>query len=46
MPDMGDMEETLKQKLEVCGQRVKIYPLTKIVNPEVIEIGDCSMIDE
>lgn len=43
---MSDMEETLKQNLKACGQRVRIYPLAKIVKPEVMEIGDGSMIDD
>jgi acetyltransferase-like isoleucine patch superfamily enzyme len=40
---MGGKE---KQKLKFCGQGVKIYPLSKIINPSVIEIGDFSMIDD
>jgi acetyltransferase-like isoleucine patch superfamily enzyme len=39
-------EEQLKEKLKRCGQEVKIYPLAKIVKPEVIELGDYSMIDD
>jgi len=41
-----DMGEQVKSRLKRCGEGVKIYPLAKIVNPEVIEIGDCSMIDD
>jgi len=36
----------VKQRLKRCGQGVKIYPLAKIIKPEVIEIGDYSMIDD
>ncbi len=38
--------EQVKGKLKRCGQEVKIYPLAKIVKPEVIAIGDYSMIDD
>lgn len=31
---------------KALGKAVKIYPLAKIVKPEVIEIGDYSMIDD
>ena len=43
---MSEMEETLMHKLKACGQHVRIYPLAKIVSPDVIEIGDYSMIDD
>jgi acetyltransferase-like isoleucine patch superfamily enzyme len=39
-------EKQLKEKLKRCGREVKIYPLAKIIKPEVIEIGDYSMIDD
>ncbi len=32
--------------LKYCGEGVKIYPLAKIVKPEVVEIGDGSQIDD
>jgi galactoside O-acetyltransferase len=35
-----------REKLKFCGQDVKIYPLSKIIKPFVIEIGDNSMIDD
>ena len=41
-----EMGEEVKEKLKRCGQEVKIYPLAKIVKPEVIEIGDYSEIDD
>jgi len=43
---MSEMEETLIHKLKACGQGVKIYPFAKIVRPDVIEIGDHSVIDD
>ena len=42
-PNMG---EKVKERLKSCGEGVVIYPLAKIVKPEVIEIGDHSMIDD
>jgi acetyltransferase-like isoleucine patch superfamily enzyme len=39
-------EEQLKAKLKRCGREVKIYPLAKIIKPEVIELGDHSVIDD
>ena len=41
-----NMGEKVKRRLKKCGEDVKIYPLAKIVKPEVIEIGDYSMIDD
>jgi len=41
-----DMSETVMGRLKKCGKGVRIFPLAKIVNPGVIEIGDCSMIDD
>ena len=41
-----NMGENVKNKLKKYGHNVKIYPLAKIVKPEVIEIGDYSMIDD
>lgn len=46
MPSWIEMGEEVKERLKKCGQEVKIYPLVKIVKPEVIEIGDYSMIDD
>jgi acetyltransferase-like isoleucine patch superfamily enzyme len=46
MFDYQNMGENVKQNLKSCGEGVKIYPLAKIVKPEVIEIGDHSMIDD
>lgn len=40
------MSENTKDNLKYCGQGVKIHPLVKIVKPQVIEIGDNSMIDD
>ena len=41
-----NMGEKVKRRLKKCGEDVKIYPLAKIVKPEVIEIGDYSMVDD
>lgn len=46
MPNDEDMGENVKNRLKKCGDGVKIYPLAKIVKPEVIEIGDHSMVDD
>jgi acetyltransferase-like isoleucine patch superfamily enzyme len=46
MSSLIEGEEQLKGKFKRCGQGVKIYPLAKIVKPEVIELGDYSMIDD
>jgi len=42
-PNMG---ENVKQNLKRCGEGVKIYPMAKIVNLEMVEIGEGSMIDD
>lgn len=36
----------VKRLLKRCGTDVTIYPLAKIVHPEVIEVGDHSEIDD
>ena len=41
-----NMGENIKSRLKKCGEDVKIYPLAKIVKPEVVEVGDNSMIDD
>lgn len=41
-----NMGGNVKSKLKKVGNDVKIYPLAKIVRPEVVEIGDYSMIDD
>lgn len=41
-----NMGEKVKSRFKKCGDDVKIYPLAKIVKPEVIEIGNHSMIDD
>ena len=41
-----NMGEKVKRRLKKCGENLKIYPLAKITNPEVIEIGEHSMIDD
>jgi len=46
MFDDQNMGENVKQNLKRCGEGVKIYPLAKIVKPEMIEIGDHSRIDD
>ena len=40
------MGENVKGKLKRLGKEVKLFPLAKIVNPQVVEIGDYSMIDD
>jgi galactoside O-acetyltransferase len=40
------MGENLKPLLKKCGKEVKIRPLAKIACPEVVEIGDYSIIDD
>ena len=44
--DDQNMGEKVKERLKSCGQGVIIYPLAKIVAPEVVEIGDHSMVDD
>ena len=34
------MGDNVKDKLKKCGEGVRIFPLTKICKPEVIELGD------
>jgi len=46
MFDDPNMGEKVKERLKSCGEGVVIYPLAKIVKPEVIEIGDYSIIDD
>jgi acetyltransferase-like isoleucine patch superfamily enzyme len=46
MPSWIEGEEKLKGKLKRCGREVKIYPLARIIKPEVIELGDHSVIDD
>ena len=41
-----NMGEKVKSRLKKCGENVKIYFLAKIVKPEVIEVGDHSMVDD
>ena len=44
--DTHETGETVKARLKYCGTNVTIYPLAKIVNSDVIKIGDYSMIDD
>ena len=46
MSSETNMGEQVKKELKSYGQEVKIYPLAKIIKPEVIEIGDNCMIDD
>ena len=41
-----NMGERVKERLKSCGERVTIYPLAKIMKPQVIEIGEHSVIDD
>jgi acetyltransferase-like isoleucine patch superfamily enzyme len=43
---MNDMGESVRPSLKYCGKGIKIYPLSKIIKPEVIKIGDYSIIDD
>jgi acetyltransferase-like isoleucine patch superfamily enzyme len=40
------MGENVKKLLRSCGNNVTIYPLAKIIKPEVIDVGSNSMIDD
>ena len=40
------MFNSVKENLKYCGRNVEIHPLTKIVKPEMIEIGDYAKIDD
>jgi galactoside O-acetyltransferase len=40
-----NMGEVVKSRMK-CGQDVEIYPLSKIINPDIIIIGDHSRIDD
>jgi len=44
--DDKNMGENSKKHLKRCGDCVRIYPLAKIVKPEMVEIGEHSMIDD
>jgi acetyltransferase-like isoleucine patch superfamily enzyme len=46
MSKRTEMGEEVKGKLRKCGREIKIYPTAKLVKPEVISIGDYSMIDD
>ena len=46
MYNHDNMGEQLKKMVKSCGKDVKIFPLVKIVNPQAVEIGDFSMIDD
>lgn len=39
-------KKDIKAYLKSCGENVKIYPLSRIINPQVIKIGDHSQIDD
>ncbi|MFC1870787.1 acyltransferase [Chloroflexota bacterium] len=46
MSHVSEMGESIKEKLNKCGSEVKIYPMAKVIKPEVIEIGDYSRIGD
>ena len=46
MSSQNEMGEEITGNLRKCGREVKIYPLAKIVSPEVVVIGDYSQIDD
>jgi len=35
MPDWSNMGEEVKERLKKCGREVKIFPLAKIVKPDL-----------
>ena len=41
-----NMGSQLKEKFKKCGKNVEVYPLSKIIKPEMVEVGDNSMIDD
>jgi len=41
-----NMGRRVRGRLKKCGRGVQIYPLAKIANPHVVEIGDYSRIDD
>lgn len=41
-----ELGSKVKSRLKKCGEGVIIYPLAKIVKPEVVEIGDFTEIDD
>jgi len=43
---MTDLNIEISEKLKYCGKETKIYPWAKIINPDAIEIGDWSQIDD
>ena len=40
-----NMGEVVKSKIK-CGEDVEIYPLAKIIKPNVVEIGEHSKVDD
>ncbi len=46
MLESNDDENLVVRNLKSCGEEVKIFPLAKIIKPEVIEIGAHSMVDD
>lgn len=38
--------DELQERLKHCGEHVVVYPLAKVVKPEVVEIGDYTRIDD
>jgi len=45
-PGQEIMGEEIKKRLRRCGKNVKIYPLAKIADPHMVEIGDNCIIDD
>jgi len=41
-----NMGPQLKDRFKKCGKNVDVYPLSKIIKPEMVEVGDNSMIDD
>ena len=46
MKKIQAIPEDVAKGLRHIGLKVRIYPLAKIVRPEMVSIGDCSMIDD
>ncbi len=43
---MTNLNSEICKRLKYCGKEIKIYAWAKLINPEVIEIGDWSQIDD
>jgi galactoside O-acetyltransferase len=46
IPNQANTYEGIEKKLKRCGVGVRIFPLTKIVAPEMVEVDDYAKIDD